>query len=69
MARMIPNSLDPIPSTTAGERKLFSILKSQLPEDCIVRREMMVGMSDQRPDYVIIDPQRGVTIIEVKETK
>jgi hypothetical protein len=67
MVRMIPNSLDAIPTATAGERKLFDILKKQLPDDCIVRREMMVGMKDQKPDFTIIDPNRGVVIIEVKD--
>ena len=45
---------------------MFAYLKKQLLDDCIVRREMMVGMRDQRPDYTIMI-QRGVVVIEIKD--
>lgn len=67
MARMIPTSIERLSETTAGERKVFKILKKTLPDDAIVRYEMLVGERDYRPDYVIIDPTKGVTIIEVKD--
>lgn len=67
MARMIPASLPNFPKPTAGERKVFSILKKILPDDCVARYEMLLGESDHRPDFVIIDPSRGVVIIEVKD--
>lgn len=67
MARMIPTSLANIPTTTAGERKLFDLMKKILPDSCIVRYEMLLGEKDRRPDYVIIDPDRGIFIVEVKD--
>ncbi len=66
MARMIPNTLDLIPETTAGERKLFDLLK-KLPESCIVRYEMLLGERDYRPDYAVVSPEHGITILEVKD--
>ncbi|MFC1879099.1 DEAD/DEAH box helicase [Chloroflexota bacterium] len=67
MVRMIPTTLQKVPGTTAGERKVFDILKKTLLEDVVVRYEVMLGMQDYRPDYTIIDPERGVIIIEVKD--
>ena len=67
MARMIPTAIPAIHKPTAGERKLFDLLKKNLPETCIVRYEMLLGEKDRRPDYVIIDPERGILILEVKD--
>ena len=67
MARMIPSSLENVSFTTAGERKVFDLLKKQLGNDCIVRYEMLIGLEDYRPDFTIIDPERGVIVVEVKD--
>lgn len=66
MALMIPSNPSAVYLRTAGERKLFDLLK-RLPDDCIVRFEVLLGMRDQRPDYTIIDPRRGVIFVEVKD--
>ena len=65
MAITVPETLDKDIST-AGERKLFKLLK-QLPETCLAYYELMVGQKDRRPDFVVIDIEHGVTIIEVKD--
>jgi len=49
-----------------GERKVFSLLK-QLPDSCLVYYEMVIGERDLRPDFVVIDTKRGITIFEVKD--
>lgn len=67
MALMIPSSIDNIPGNTAGERKLFSILEKVLPNECQVRYEVLLGERDYRPDFTVIDPARGILIIEVKD--
>ena len=67
MAQMIPSSLSGIAQTTAGERKLFEIFRKALPDHCIVRYEMLLGERDYRPDYMILDPARGVLLVEVKD--
>jgi len=51
---------------TPGERKVFSLLK-QLPDSCLVYYEMVIGERDRRPDFVVIDSKRGITIFEVKD--
>lgn len=66
MAIMIPTSLDNLADTTAGERKLFSLFQN-LPPTCVVRYEMLIGERDFRPDFVLIEPGRGILIVEVKD--
>ncbi len=65
MSITIPNSID-ADSATVGERKLFKLLK-HLPKTSLVYYELMVGERDRRPDFVVIDLDFGVTIIEVKD--
>ncbi len=67
MAQMIPASLENLVHTTAGERKTFDILRKALPESVIVRYEMFLGQRDRRPDFLILDPDRGVLILEIKD--
>jgi hypothetical protein len=61
MAEMIP---DRLPSrASAGEKKLFSVLQ-KLPDDYIVYYEPIV--EDRYPDFVVICPDLGLLVIEVK---
>lgn len=61
MAVMIPEKL---PSkATQGERRTFALLE-KLPDDCICYYEPVVG--ERYPDFVVIMPELGVLIIEVK---
>jgi hypothetical protein len=67
MPFMIPKTLKNIETTTKGERKLFKILETILSNQCIVRYELFLGERDYRPDFTIIDRNRGVLILEVKD--
>ena len=70
MAKMIPSSLRNINQkrTTAGERKLFDLLKTTLDNSCVARYEMMkLGERDYLPDFAVVDPRRGIMIFEVKD--
>ena len=61
MAQIVP---DILPKTaSAGERRLHGVLR-RLPEDCVVYYEPMVG--DRCPDFVVISPELGLLVIEVK---
>lgn len=67
MAIMVPDTL-PGRNTdgeriTAGERRVFDLLR-KLPDDCIVYYEPVVR--HRHPDFVLIMPQVGVLIVEVK---
>ena len=61
MAEMIP---DRLPSgASAGEKRVFDVLQ-RLPDNCIVYYEPVV--SNRYPDFVVIIPDVGLLIIEVK---
>lgn len=63
MAYMVP---DTIPRrATVGERILFESLKDHLPSDYIVYYEPEIR--GRRPDFVIIGPDLGLVILEVKD--
>jgi hypothetical protein len=61
MAVMIPDRLPA--NATQGERRTFALLE-KLPGDCICYYEPVVG--ERYPDFVVIIPELGVLIIEVK---
>ena len=61
MAEMIP---DRLPSgASAGEKRVFDVLQ-RLPDNCIVYYEPVV--SNKYPDFIVIIPEVGLLIIEVK---
>ena len=67
MTIMVPDSL-PGRNTdgeriTAGEKRIFALLQ-KLPDDCIVYYEPVVR--HRHPDFIVILPQHGVLVIEVK---
>ncbi len=66
MARCIPESLNMIDEATAGEIKTFEVLR-KLPDECIVWYEVILGERNYRPDFMVLDPHRGVLILEVKD--
>lgn len=63
MAITIPETIRT--SATAGERLLFRTLKTYLPDDYIVYYEPEI--QGKRPDFVIIGPDLGLVVLEVKD--
>ena len=63
MAQTIP---DTIPSSASqGEKRLFHILRTKLPEEFIVWYEPRLDRN-LYPDFTILSPTFGLPIIEVK---
>ncbi len=52
-------------TATAGERLLFRTLKDYLPDDYIVYYEPEIH--GKRPDFVIVGPDLGLLVLEVKD--
>ena len=50
---------------TGGERKVFASLRDHLPEDYLVYYNLRV--KDRHPDFIVIGPDLGVVILEVKD--
>lgn len=63
MAYMVPEAIPR--SATQGERILFESLKDYLPSDYIVYYEPEIR--GRRPDFVVIGPDLGMVILEVKD--
>lgn len=63
MAVTIPETIRS--SATAGERLFFRTLKTFLPDDYIVYFEPEI--QGKRPDFVIIGPDLGIVVLEVKD--
>ncbi|OYD08481.1 3'-5' exonuclease [Paludifilum halophilum] len=63
MAHVIPERMKK--EATAGEQLLFRTLKSYLPEEYIVYYEP--DIRGWRPDFVVIGPDLGVVVLEVKD--
>lgn len=63
MAQTVPETIRG--SATAGERLLFRTLKAFLPDDYIVYYEP--DIHGRKPDFVILGPDLGMIILEVKD--
>jgi hypothetical protein len=63
MAITIPDTIRS--SATTGERLFFRTLKTFLPDDYIVYFEP--DIQGKRPDFVIIGPDLGIVVLEVKD--
>jgi hypothetical protein len=66
MARMLPSNLSNYDFKEAGEERVFNILKN-LPDDCRVWYEVVLGVRSRKPDFFVLDPNRGIVILEVKD--
>ncbi|MFZ4814009.1 MAG: 3'-5' exonuclease [Phototrophicaceae bacterium] len=53
-------------AATPGEKIVLNLFKV-LPTDFIVRYEMVVSERNEKPDFVIFSPQRGICVVEVKD--
>lgn len=62
MAQVVPEHIKP---TSKGESILFKALKEYLPENYTVYHEPYIN--NKRPDFVIIGPELGVVVLEVKD--
>ncbi len=70
MAEIIPPLNELIRSRmTTGERKLTQCLKSLLEDDCLCWYNVPIGEKRQHPDFIILNPGRGLLFLEVKDWK
>jgi len=51
---------------TYGEKLVFELLR-QTNEDCFLWYEIVLQERDLKPDFMLLDPKRGICIIEVKD--
>ena len=66
MARTFPSNLSNYDFKELGEERVFNILKN-LSDDCRVWYEVVLGVRSRKPDFMVLDPSRGIVILEVKD--
>jgi hypothetical protein len=54
---------------TAGERRLSERLEQKLEDDYLCWYNVPVGPKQLHPDFIIVHPQRGFLVLEVKDWK
>lgn len=54
---------------TAGERRLAERLEKKLSDDWLSWFNVPVGPRALRPDFMLVHPQRGILVLEVKDWK
>ncbi len=69
MAILIPK-LNSFPAyVTAGERRVARRLESDLEEQCLCWYDIAVGSKRRYPDFIVLNPERGLLFLEVKDWK
>lgn len=67
MATLIPALTRCLPRMTAGERRLAKLLERCLDSDYLIWYDVPIGCKRQQPDFIILHPQRGIFVLEVKD--
>ena len=68
MAYFIPLlGSDLLSRMTSGERRLARQLKIKLDDDYLIWYDVPIGDKRLRPDFIILHPQRGLFVLEVKD--
>ena len=69
MAKLINPIENGFRSATPGERRFARRLESLLEDDYLCWYDVPIGPKRQHPDFVILHPQRGLLVLEVKDWK
>lgn len=69
MATLIPSLSTCTSRMTGGERRLAQRLEAKLEDDYLLWYDVPIGPSNSHPDFIIVHPQRGILILEVKDWK
>ena len=54
---------------TGGEKRMAQSLEDNLEDDYTVWYDVPIGAKQFRPDFIILHPQRGILVLEVKDWK
>ncbi|MDB5986907.1 MAG: helicase [Nevskia sp.] len=69
MATLVPARNACLSRMTSGERRFSERLEKKLEDDYLCWFDVPIGPKQLRPDFVIVHPQRGVLVLEVKDWK
>jgi len=54
---------------TGGEKRLANRLEAKLENDYLLWYDVPIGQAVKHPDFIVLHPQRGILILEVKDWK
>ncbi len=69
MASLIPNRSSCLPRMTLGERRFAHRLEDKLDDGYLCWYDVPVGPQYRHPDFMVLHPNRGILILEVKDWK
>lgn len=69
MATLIPSLNSCLSQMTSGEKRLARVLESHLEDDYLLWYDVPIGQKRLHPDFIILHPDRGLFILEVKDWK
>ncbi|MEP1061824.1 MULTISPECIES: nuclease-related domain-containing protein [Cyanophyceae] len=69
MANLIPAFSTCAQRMTAGERRLAQRLEDKLEQDYLLWYDVPVRQKLLHPDFILLHPQRGLIVLEVKDWK
>ncbi|WP_246176964.1 nuclease-related domain-containing protein, partial [Pandoraea soli] len=69
MATIIPSLSSCAGRMQPGERRLAERLEQKLEDDYLIWYDVPVATMQSYPDFVVLHPQRGLLILEVKDWK
>lgn len=69
MTTLIPSLNSCLPRMTSGEKRLARRLEQYLEDDYLAWYDVPVGALSRHPDFIVLHPQRGLLILEVKDWK
>ena len=69
MAVLIPSLSTCVSRMTGGEKRFATRLEAKLEDDYLLWYDVPIGPANAHPDFVVLHPQRGILILEVKDWK
>ena len=69
MATLIPSLNTCLSRMTGGEKRFAQRLEAKLEDDYMLWYDVPIGPANSHPDFIILHPQRGILILEVKDWK
>lgn len=69
MATLIPSLSTSLARMTSGEKRFARRLEALLEDDYLCWYDVTVGVKRRRPDFLILNPHRGLLALEVKDWK
>lgn len=67
MATLIPALGSCLPRMTGGEKRLARRLEDKLEDDYLLWYDVPIGRGNVHPDFIVLNPRRGLLILEVKD--